>query len=275
MPAVTNSAASHIWDEAEVYVIEKSKLRALGLTIEELIPTSVDDELHEEWIKGFVGLLDASAGIPITPAIEITHYDAFGRARYRSKSKKGTITTGFTAFEDNAVTRQFVLPGSRPGKLGAPRTMHFYTCYVARDEDIATRILISSEPALFELTSHSGMVEGEQESYEITVHHANDVDNDVFYMVDQDSALAITTASIPAGVVGTPYSHTLTATGGVGAKTWSKTGTLPTGLTLSSAGVLSGTPTAAGTPSITFTVTDSATPTANTASKQMTVTVTA
>lgn len=278
MPPVTNAEASHIWDEAEVYVIEKSELIAAGIDIESLVPETIDAELDPRWIEGFVGLLDAAAGIPITPAIEITHYDAFGRARYRSKSKKGTVTTGFTAFEDNEVTRKFVLPGSRKGKVGAPRTMHFYTCYVTRDEDIATRILISTEPALFELSSHSGMVEGEQEAYEITAHHANDNENDVFFLVDENTVpddLTITTTSLPAGVVGTPYSQTLGAVGGSGAKTWSKTGTLPAGLTLSSVGVLSGTPTAAGTPSITFTVTDAASPTPNTASKALTVTVTA
>ncbi|BAH32968.1 Ig domain-containing protein [Rhodococcus erythropolis] len=85
--------------------------------------------------------------------------------------------------------------------------------------------------------------------------------------------LAIATTTLPAGVVGTPYSQTLASTGGTGAKTWTKTGTLPAGLTLSPAGVLAGTPTAAGTPSITFKVTDSATPAVE-VTKAIVVTVT-
>ncbi|MFY2788451.1 Ig domain-containing protein [Rhodococcus sp. MALMAid1271] len=277
MAGTVQPTASHIWDEAEVYVIAKNAVD----DIEALVPATLAEELDAQWLSGFVGLLDASAGIPITPELEITHYDAFGHARYRSKAKKGTITTGFTAFEDNAVTKQFVLPGSRAGKVGAPKTLHFYTCYVTRDEDIATRILISSEPALLELSSHSGMVEGEQESYEMTVHHANDADRDVFFSVDNSTTgavaddLVLTTSALPPGVVGAPYTQTLAATGGTGAKVWSKTGTLPAGLTLSTAGVLSGTPTAASTGSVTFTVTDSATPTPDTASKAITVTVTA
>ncbi|MFI8660106.1 Ig domain-containing protein [Rhodococcus qingshengii] len=86
--------------------------------------------------------------------------------------------------------------------------------------------------------------------------------------------LAITTTSLPAGKVGDAYEQTLTSSGGTGAKTWTKTGTLPAGLTLSPAGVLSGTPTAAGTPSITFKVTDSATPAVE-VTKAIVVTVTA
>ena len=57
----------------------------------------------------------------------------------------------------------------------------------------------------------------------------------------------ITTTSLPNGVVGTAYSQTLTATGDTPI-TWTiASGNLPNGLTLSSAGVISGTPTTAGT----------------------------
>jgi hypothetical protein len=50
------------------------------------------------------------------------------------------------------------------------------------------------------------------------------------------------------GVIGTPYSVSLAATGGAGTLTYSiSAGALPTGLTISPAGAVSGTPTAAGT----------------------------
>ncbi|HVN03603.1 MAG TPA: putative Ig domain-containing protein [Bryobacteraceae bacterium] len=68
-----------------------------------------------------------------------------------------------------------------------------------------------------------------------------------------------TTSPLPRGVAGKAYSDTLTATGGTGQYTWSvNTGsTLPAGLSLnSSTGVLSGTPTAAGTSHVTFKATD-------------------
>lgn len=76
------------------------------------------------------------------------------------------------------------------------------------------------------------------------------------------TALAITTTSLPGGSVGTAYTATLQATGGAQPYTWSKTtGTLPPGLTLNpNTGVISGTPTAAGTSTFTVQVADSEQP---------------
>jgi hypothetical protein len=69
--------------------------------------------------------------------------------------------------------------------------------------------------------------------------------------------ISITPASVPAGVVGTPYNQTLTATGGAGAPTFSLVvGTLPDGLMLSSAGALTGVPTQAGSSTVTIKATD-------------------
>lgn len=75
--------------------------------------------------------------------------------------------------------------------------------------------------------------------------------------------LSITTASLlPGGTVGSVYSTTLAATGGTGTRMWSLlSGTLPTGLTLNpSTGEISGTPTAAGTSTVTIQVQDSGNP---------------
>ena len=80
------------------------------------------------------------------------------------------------------------------------------------------------------------------------------------------SSLAITTTSpLPSGTVGTAYDSPglqFTATGGTGTDTWTVASgsTLPAGLSLSSAGLLSGTPTAGGTFTFGITATDSATP---------------
>jgi uncharacterized protein (TIGR03437 family) len=72
------------------------------------------------------------------------------------------------------------------------------------------------------------------------------------------SPLVITTAStLPSGQVGAAYSQTLAATGGTPPYSWSISG-LPAGLTLSPAGVLSGTPTASGGFTLAVKVTDSA-----------------
>lgn len=75
--------------------------------------------------------------------------------------------------------------------------------------------------------------------------------------------IVISTTSLPNGQVGTPYSMTLSATGGTGALSWVVSdGALPAGLHLTATtGVISGTPTVAvlQTP-LTFSVTDAGTP---------------
>lgn len=78
-------------------------------------------------------------------------------------------------------------------------------------------------------------------------------------VVSVGGALSINAISMPTGTVGVGYSVTFTASGGVPPRTWSVlSGTVPPGLTLNgSTGVLSGTPTAAGTSTFTIQVTDS------------------
>jgi hypothetical protein len=76
-------------------------------------------------------------------------------------------------------------------------------------------------------------------------------------------ALAITTASLTGGTVGTAYSARLAATGGTAPYTWTVTkGTLPASIALASAtGAIAGTPSAAANAlSLTFSVTDSGKP---------------
>jgi beta-lactamase superfamily II metal-dependent hydrolase len=66
-------------------------------------------------------------------------------------------------------------------------------------------------------------------------------------IVDSCPAIAIN-GTLPDGVVGTPYSATLTASGGTAPYQFTiSAGALPDGLTLSTAGVVSGTPSVAGT----------------------------
>jgi hypothetical protein len=70
-------------------------------------------------------------------------------------------------------------------------------------------------------------------------------------------SLTITTSSLPPGTLLSPYSQTLTATGGVPPYNWSVSGTLPNGLTINhSNGTISGTPTLSGTFNFTAQVTD-------------------
>ncbi len=87
--------------------------------------------------------------------------------------------------------------------------------------------------------------------------------------------LAIDTNSLPPGTVFQSYNFTLAASGGTGAKTWDLVGgSLPAGFNpLSSSGVISGTPTSAGTASATFRVRDSGNP-QQSVQKQLSITIT-
>jgi len=78
---------------------------------------------------------------------------------------------------------------------------------------------------------------------------------------EQTQPFTITTEGLPDGIVGTEYNATLSASGGTTPYTWSLiSGSLPTGLTLSNAGVISGTPSAAGTYNFSVKVEDSSSP---------------
>jgi hypothetical protein len=77
--------------------------------------------------------------------------------------------------------------------------------------------------------------------------------------------LSITTTSLPNGTVGSAYSQVVQASGGTPSYSWSLVpgqGTLPPGLSLSGGGVITGTPTTAGTSNFTVRVTDAASATA-------------
>jgi hypothetical protein len=70
-------------------------------------------------------------------------------------------------------------------------------------------------------------------------------------------ALAVTTLSIPNGTQNIFYTYSLAAAGGAAPYSFSVTsGTLPTGMTLSSSGLLSGVPSTDGSYTFTVTVTD-------------------
>ena len=89
--------------------------------------------------------------------------------------------------------------------------------------------------------------------------------------------LTITTTSLPNGVVGTAYSDSIAVTGGTTPYSYSATG-LPAGLTISSpTGAISGTPAASsvGTASVAVTVTDSTLPTAQSATADLSLVVSA
>lgn len=88
------------------------------------------------------------------------------------------------------------------------------------------------------------------------------------------SPITVAPSTLPTMTAGTSFSQTVTATGGVAPYSYSlQSGVLPVGITLSSSGVLSGTPTQRGGYSFSVRATDSTTPTAQFNDKGYTGTV--
>ncbi|MGP0025939.1 MAG: beta strand repeat-containing protein, partial [Streptosporangiaceae bacterium] len=94
-------------------------------------------------------------------------------------------------------------------------------------------------------------------SFTVKVTDANSQTATQATSITVSAGVSTTFSAPPAADVGGAYSYTLTAAGGTTPYTWSvNAGTLPPGLTLSSAGVLSGTPTTAGSYPFTVNVID-------------------
>lgn len=196
-----NPEATLIPDGAEVWFALKSDVDDLAT----MIPDAPEDDLEPlGWEE--VGLVDDAKGIPLDPSGEVKEYDAFGHPAFRTKFFKGKLKSGFTALEWNTVTRKFVLPGSAPNKIGAPRDIQGYLLYRFIDEDRAT-VWVQLRPALLELKGHGGVVEGVLSFAEITVHHAADANGDVFQVVDYTDDDVEKTFTIGAGV--TAYTATV------------------------------------------------------------------
>jgi hypothetical protein len=123
-------------------------------------------------------------------------------------------------------------------------------------------VLTGTLPAGLSLSS-GGLISGTPTSdatanFTVQATDANGCPGTQSYTVTPACPAITVSGTPPAGTTGTTYSSTtFTGRGANGSYTFSKTsGALPTGLALSSGGVLSGTPTAAGTYNFTVTATD-------------------
>ena len=87
----------------------------------------------------------------------------------------------------------------------------------------------------------------------LTVHDSAENTATATVILQVNAGFRITTTSLLNGIIGTPYSANLSASGNVGTVVWSRTaGALPDGLALASDGSIAGTPKATG--DFTFTV---------------------
>jgi PKD repeat protein len=95
-------------------------------------------------------------------------------------------------------------------------------------------------------------------SFTVTATDANQCTGSRSYMltITGCSTVTVSPAVLFDGFVGASYRQTLSASGGTGPYTFTRTGGVPPGLNLSAGGVLSGSPTTPGTYSFTVTATD-------------------
>jgi hypothetical protein len=168
----------------------------------------------------------------------------------------GTVTVTASA---SACTSGVITPAALPSATqGAP-----YLQWLAAGSAKTWSISSGSLPPGLSLNT-SGLIGGvptASGSYSFTVQ-VIDQSNTGYtkaYTLQVAGPVTISTASLPAGTFGAAYSQTLAATGGQGGYVWTANpGLLPPGLTLNPAtGVISGTPTAAGTYPFSVTATDS------------------
>ncbi len=117
------------------------------------------------------------------------------------------------------------------------------TPYTFTGTGFPTGLSISSAGVITGTTTVTGSA-----SVAITVTDANRVSStSTLSLLVNPSPVSVSTSSLPNAAVGIPYSQTVTAAGGAIPYTWTMPGgALPNGLSLSSAGIVSGNPTASG-----------------------------
>lgn len=172
-----NPDATIIPDRAEVWL----KLASDVANLAAMTPTTADADLAALGWE-FSGLIDDKKGIRLEPSGEVKDYDAFGHPAFRRKFRMGKLSTGFTALEHNEVTKKIVLPGSAANKVGIPQDVQIYVLYRYVDDGVSggNYVWMTLRPALAELKSHGGIVDGELSWAEIAVHHTADANRDVF-----------------------------------------------------------------------------------------------
>ncbi len=174
-----------------------------------------------------------------------------------------TFTVRVTDSVGGASTKSFTLSplGITTATLANGQVGVSYSQTVGAAGGTAPYTFTGTLPAGLSLNSATGAITGTPASsatanFTVTVTDSLSVSSAKSFTITPVAALEIATASLSNPGVGVVYSQTLATAGGTAPYTFTWTGTLPTGLTLSTAGVLSGNPSAVGSFTFNVQVTD-------------------
>ncbi|PLC43482.1 autotransporter outer membrane beta-barrel domain-containing protein [Ralstonia pickettii] len=201
-----------------------------------------------------------------------------------------TATDHSTGTGPYSTSGTYTLTTSAPSVTVSPSTLTAATAGVAYSQTVTASggatpytyaVTSGALPAGLSLNGTTGVISGTPTAGgtfnpTITATDANGFTGTRAYSLSVNAAtISLSPATLANATIGTAYNQAVTASGGIPAYTYAVTaGALPAGLTLSSSGVLSGTPTAGGTFNFTITGTDSSTGTGPyTGSRTYTLTV--
>lgn len=194
-------------------------------------------------------------------------------------SDDGATSDTFTLRNDdnsgNFVVSVTITPSTSPLNM-SPSTMPSPTLGIFFSQQVSTSggvapysyVLASGTLPSGITVSSSGLISGTPTdaglfNFSVKVTDSNGTQNTrtkAYSMTVPIATVTLNPASVPNGMVTQSYSQQLVATGGTAPYNYAQTsaaGTMPPGLTLSSSGLLSGTPTTAGTYALTLRVGDS------------------
>ncbi len=209
------------------------------------------------------------AGLTLTGAGKISGTPTAAATTNFTVKATDTASTPVSATAQLSITINNVAPSITTSSLSGGTVGVAYNQTLAASggtEPYTWSVSVGALPSWAHLNTSSGAITGNPDAaatttFTVMVTDANSQTATKQLGITIAAALAISTTSSPGGAVATAYSQTLAATGGTGTLTWSvASGYLPAGLSLSSAGVISGTPTAIGTSYFTVQVADSGTP---------------
>lgn len=124
-----DATKARLWADADVYI---------G-TLAAVTPTTATTAFSSDW--SLVGLLDGEQGFTQTRDEETSDHYAWGGILVRTSRRNFKLSVGFTALEDNLVTRQLLWPSSPAGSLVVPRPARVKIAFETRDGSTVRRLI--------------------------------------------------------------------------------------------------------------------------------------